>query len=80
MKHVIATVLLGLALGWLPGVVSGQTKQTCCQKAVAEKRECANRCCQNAHKNGRSCQKCNPNKEDAPLYEKKAKDGKSGTR
>ncbi len=49
-------------------------KLTCCQEATAKKKECDHKCCVAAHKAGKSCQKCNPNKEDLP----KDKDPKRG--
>jgi hypothetical protein len=42
-------------------------KLTCCEKAAVEKKECSNKCCIAAHKAGKSCTKCNPNKEDLKL-------------
>jgi len=39
-------------------------KKTCCEKAKAEGKECTHKCCIAAHKDGKSCEKCNPNKED----------------
>jgi len=42
-------------------------KLTCCQDAAAAGRECAHRCCQAAHQKGKSCQKCNPGREDLIL-------------
>lgn len=42
-------------------------KQTCCQEAAANGKECRHKCCVAAHKEGKSCQKCNPNKEDLKL-------------
>ena len=49
-------------------------KLTCCQEAHAKKEECKHKCCIAAHKEGKSCQKCNPNKEDLKL----PKDDKKG--
>jgi hypothetical protein len=43
---------------------SKEKKQTCCEKATAEGKECTHKCCVAAHKEGKSCEKCNPNKED----------------
>lgn len=51
-------------------------KLTCCEKAAAEGKECANKCCITAHRQGKSCEKCNPNKEDLALLKKK--DAKAG--
>jgi len=49
-------------------------KLTCCQQAAAQGRECRNKCCITAHKQGKSCEKCNPDKEDLKL--KKAENRK----
>jgi hypothetical protein len=46
-------------------------KQTCCEKAKAEGKECKHKCCVAAHKEGKSCEKCNPNKEDMKKDDKK---------
>ena len=45
--------------------------QTCCEKAKAEGKECTHKCCVAAHKDGKSCEKCNPNKEDQKKDAKK---------
>ncbi len=64
----IAGILLALVLSVsLTSVVAADAKAvklTCCQEAAAKKEECKHRCCINAHKEGKSCLKCNPNKED----------------
>ena len=41
-------------------------------KAKAEGKECKHKCCVAAHKEGKSCEKCNPNKEDQKKDDKKA--------
>ena len=46
-------------------------KLTCCEKAAAEHKECKHKCCVAKHKDGKSCEKCNPNKEDLKLLKKK---------
>ena len=45
-------------------------KKTCCEKAAAENKECTHKCCISAHKEGKSCETCNPNKEDLKLKKK----------
>jgi hypothetical protein len=43
-------------------------KLTCCQEAAAhDGKECKHKCCIAAHRSGKSCEKCNPNKEDLKL-------------
>ena len=49
-------------------------KLTCCEAAAAQKKECTNKCCIAAHKAGKSCVKCNPNKEDLKLIKKEGAD------
>lgn len=46
-------------------------KLTCCQKADAEKKECKNKCCVAAHRQNKSCEKCNPGKEDLAILKKR---------
>jgi len=69
--------LLPIAFAWCLFVTAGiaadkKPKLTCCQEAKAKGEECKHRCCINAHKANKSCEKCNPNKEDLK------KDPKSG--
>ena len=42
---------------------AGEGEKTCCEKAVAEGKECAHKCCADAKKDGKTCEKCNPKKE-----------------
>ena len=66
---VCATILLaGLAL-------AADQKQTCCEKAAAEGKHCTMKCCVAAHHEAKSCEKCNPNKEDLKLIKKGKKEG-----
>jgi hypothetical protein len=53
-----------------------QKKLTCCEQAAANGKDCTHKCCITAHKDSKSCEKCNPNKEDLKL--KKKKDDKKG--
>jgi hypothetical protein len=50
--------------------------ETCCEKAAAGGKECRNKCCIAAHKEGKSCSKCNPNKEDLKLKKTEKKSDK----
>ncbi len=51
-------------------------KLTCCEQAAARGKECAHKCCVTLHRAGKSCEKCNPGKEDLKILErKKAKKG-----
>jgi hypothetical protein len=58
----VAALLVG-------SVMAGE--KTCCQKAHDQGRDCAHKCCIAAHKEAKSCQKCNPNKEDLKFIKKK---------
>ena len=51
-------------LVWPATAAEKKPKLTCCQEAMAKKEECKHKCCITAHKAGKSCEKCNPNKED----------------
>ena len=42
-------------------------KKTCCQEAAEKGKECRHKCCVAAHKENKSCEKCNPGKEDLKL-------------
>jgi len=64
-------VICGLVLGLSLASVSfgaekaaAPKKKTCCEEAIAKGGECKNRCCMAAHAAGKSCEKCNPGKED----------------
>ncbi len=48
-------------------------KKTCCQEAATAGKECRHKCCLAAHKDGKSCEKCNPGKEDLKLKKNKAR-------
>ena len=54
-----------------------EKKQTCCEKAKAEGKECTHKCCVAAHKEGKSCEKCNKNKEDVKKDDKKKTEKKA---
>jgi len=60
-------------LGGLALAAEKPTKLTCCQEAAANDKECRHKCCVAAHRDGKSCEKCNPNKEDLKLKKGKKK-------
>jgi hypothetical protein len=68
MKSFKALLAVGCALSLMSSIALAAdqpaVKLTCCQQAAANKKECTHKCCVAAHKDGKSCQKCNPNKED----------------
>ena len=71
----IKTLMVAIcALAFLSSAAIAEgKKQTCCEKAVAEGKECKNKCCLSAHKSGKSCEKCNPNQEDLKAMKKAGK-------
>ncbi len=77
MKLLQSVAVFGCAFALLTGSAlaadKADTQQTCCQKASAASQECKHKCCVAAHKDGKSCEKCNPNKEDLALLKKDTK-------
>jgi hypothetical protein len=77
MKLIKILSAAAFALALLAGPVMAdndkpaEKKLTCCEKAKAAGKECTHKCCVAAHKEGKSCEKCNPNKEDQKKDEKK---------
>ena len=70
----IGAVICGVALQAGPAFAGDKT---CCQKAAAEGKDCTHKCCVAAHKNGKSCEKCNPGKEDLKLKRQEKKSNKA---
>ena len=68
MKLIKTLAVLGCVCSLLAGSAIAAEKapkqQTCCEKAAAAGKECSHKCCVAAHKDGKSCEKCNPSKED----------------
>ena len=67
LSFVISSILLAASLVVLPARAGENApksdKQTCCQKAKAEKKECTHKCCVAAQRAGKVCEKCNPSKD-----------------
>jgi hypothetical protein len=82
MKSLKILVTVGCAVSLLTGLVgaveSATGKLTCCQGASAKAKDCRHKCCVAAHREGKSCTKCNPNKEDLKL-KKDVKKGPQAT-
>lgn len=81
MKLIKTLVVLGCVSSLLAGSAIGadtapKKPLTCCEKAAAQGKECQNKCCIAAHKAGKSCEKCNPNKEDLKLLKNAKKTDK----
>jgi hypothetical protein len=69
---IIIGCLSALAEGAALSANNPPKKFTCCEEAAAKGKECNHKCCVAAHKEGKSCEKCNPNKEDLKLQKKKS--------
>jgi hypothetical protein len=71
MKSLKTLAALGCVVSLLAGFAwaaeKPEKKLTCCEQAAANSKECQHRCCIAAHKQGKSCEKCNPNKQDLNL-------------
>ena len=76
MKVIKILCTVGCALALLASPALAREK-TCCEKAAADGKECTHKCCVAAHKDHKSCEKCNPNKEDLKLKKKQNKSNKS---
>jgi hypothetical protein len=72
---ILALVAFAAALLAAPAFAAEKPakKLTCCEEAAAKDKECPHKCCITAHRAGKSCEKCNPGKEDLKLREKRAK-------
>jgi hypothetical protein len=81
MKMLAVLGCLFSLLGGTGGAADKPQKQpTCCEQAVAAGKECAHKCCVTAHKDGKSCEKCNPNKEDLKLKKAEKKPAASAAK
>jgi len=69
--------VLLIILAFIVLMINSALASTCCEKAAAAGKECKNKCCIAAHKEGKSCSKCNPNKEDLKLKKTEKTSGKS---
>jgi hypothetical protein len=86
MKRFQYLLILALTCGFMGGVAHAQSqkapatkaadkKLTCCEQAFKEAKECRNKCCITAHRQEKSCEKCNPGKQDLEILKKlKAKE------
>ena len=76
LAKISVTSAFAFSLLAFTGISAEKTqKQTCCQEAKAKGVECKHKCCVSAHKAGKSCEKCNPNKEDLKDPKKDPKPG-----
>jgi hypothetical protein len=59
----IKLLSLVAALGLFAGTMS--VRASCCDEAKKASKECAHKCCIEAAKNKKVCEKCNPPKKEA---------------
>ena len=72
MKLIKVLSVVGCSVALLASPAMAREK-TCCEKAAAAGKDCTHKCCVAAHKDHKSCEKCNPNKEDLKLKKKQDK-------
>lgn len=63
MKSIKILTLLACTIAWFAATANVQA-ETCCEKAKKAGKACAHKCCVEAAKNKKTCEKCNPKKED----------------
>ena len=68
---VMCACLASLLIASAPARDNSAKKLTCCEQAAANGKECTHKCCVANHREGKSCEKCNPNKEDLKKDKKK---------
>jgi hypothetical protein len=56
----VTTLLAGPAIT----TAAEKSDKTCCEKAKAADKDCSHPCCITAKKDGKTCEKCNPKKEE----------------
>ena len=78
MKLIKMLSAIGCSVALLASPALAREK-TCCEKASAAGKECTHKCCVAAHKDSKSCEKCNPNKEDLKLKKKQEKKTNKGS-
>jgi hypothetical protein len=71
MKLLNWVIALACSAALLPAAALAAEKKepklTCCEQAAADGKECPHKCCVAAHKQNKSCEKCNPNGQDLKL-------------
>jgi len=75
MKFLKITMACAVALAFAAGpltVLGAEETKTCCElKAnTTGGTDCAHKCCIEAHNAGKSCEKCNPKKQDEKYLKK----------
>ena len=84
MKLIKILSVVACTMALLAGPAMGAEKskdKTCCEKAAADGKECTHKCCVAAHKEeGKSCEKCNSDKQDLKLKKEKKKAAKDAAK
>lgn len=68
MKTVKVLLLVACSFVWFAATAQAET---CCEKAKAAGKSCEHKCCVEAAKEKKVCEKCNPKKDDKKKDEKK---------
>ncbi len=73
-KLIVAVVFAcSLVVGYAADQKATTKNLTCCEKAAADSKQCTHKCCVAAHRDGKSCEKCNPQKQDLAIKKKETK-------
>ncbi len=78
IKVLAVITVLSLSASWVQAEPKQAKKLTCCEKAFEAGKECRNKCCLAAHRTNKSCEKCNPEKQDLAVMKKLAEKKKQG--
>jgi hypothetical protein len=63
LTYLLSAVALALSLYATPVLAAKEAsapKQSCCEKAKANGKECGRKCCMSAKRNGKTCDRCKP--------------------
>ena len=69
-----AVLLLGASALAADTKDSVAKKLTCCEEAAEKGKDCTHKCCVAAHHDKKSCERCNPAKQDLSLKKAGAKE------
>lgn len=64
MKLIKMITVAAFTMALLAGPAFAAEDKTCCEKAKEANKDCAHKCCVDAKKDGKTCEKCNPKKEE----------------
>lgn len=63
MKQIKSLTALACLAAFLVSVSFAAADKTCCEKAKEKGEKCTHKCCVQAAKDGKVCEKCNPAKD-----------------